>query len=169
VRAPVFIGFLRKTYARMTPRGIAVMLRYWHKTQVLAQRESFGGFSKALHLIRKETIFITGLQYVRLPFGPTPDQYEFLLGILSSRGAVRIDQKPVGQTGEGEIITIASVPPNDESELDHNEIETLERVWKRFGKYSAKRLSSKSHQEKAWVELRDGDPIPYSYAVYLSD
>ncbi|MEW6082843.1 MAG: hypothetical protein AB1576_14025 [Bacillota bacterium] len=58
-------------------------------------------------------------------YGPAPDHYECLLGILSGEGCVRIGQKPAGDTGEGEVIT---VEPPGESDLDRDEIETLERV-----------------------------------------
>ena len=115
---------------------------------------------------KKFSLSISGLQYARLPYGPCPDDYEILFGILARSKVFDLELHSVGDY-EGEAVVCH--PDLDQfNSLQKAELETLEEVWNTFKNYSAIEITKKSHLEKAWQNVSNGQLIPYSYAEHLS-
>ncbi len=117
----------------------------------------------------KETsVSITGTQYVRLPYGPVPDKYDFITDMMRDEGL--LDKIEVvfnarrGVVGE-QFITL--VEP-DESMFSEQEIKVMDFVADTFREYTSTGIKDKSHEETAYKKCEDGDIISYEYAKELS-
>jgi putative zinc finger/helix-turn-helix YgiT family protein len=119
-------------------------------------------------LFFKETsASITGSQYIRLPYGPVPDNYERIIGIMQPE-LLDKDEIPFN-TKEGivgEQFT-ALVEP-DESIFSEKEKQVMNFVTDTFRNYTSTEIMNKSHQETAYLKCEDGDIISYEYAKELS-
>lgn len=111
------------------------------------------------------TVSITGSQYVHLPYGPVPDQYDLYLWKLLSEGLLRnVEVSFRNCSGE----RLEPKVKADISSFSKSEIETINYVIARLGKLTAKQLTEKSHREKAYRATRESDLISYGYATTLS-
>lgn len=118
----------------------------------------------------KETsVSITGSQYVRLPYGPVPNNYERIIGIMQPE---LLDKDEIVFNTEEGIVGkqfTALVEP-DERIFSEKEIEVMNFVADTFRNYTSTGIMNKSHQEAAYIKCEDGDIISYEYAkeLYLS-
>lgn len=115
----------------------------------------------------KETsVSITGSQYIHLKYGPVPNNYERIIGIMQPE---LLDKDEIPFNTEegivGEQFT-ALVEP-DESIFSETEIEVMNFVADIFYKYTSTEIMNKSHQETAYLKCKDGDIISYEYAKEL--
>lgn len=109
---------------------------------------------------------ITGLQYARLPFGPVPNNYGILIGVIEKIDpTISIEQRTIGKFN-GEVI-VSSTPTNAEVLFDE-EIKTLRKIQEYFAEFNATQIEEYSHKEKAWIETPHCELIPYHYANELS-
>lgn len=117
----------------------------------------------------KETsVAITGAQYIRLPYGPVPDNYERIIGIMQPE-LLNMDEIPFN-TKEGIVLGkqfTALVEP-DESIFSKKELQVMNFVADTFRDYTSTSIKNKSHQETAYKKCRDGDIMSYEYAKELS-
>jgi len=117
----------------------------------------------------KETsVSITGAQYVRLPYGPVPDNYERIIGIMQPE-LLDKDEIPFN-TKEGLVLGkqfTALVEP-DESIFSEQEIKVMNFVADTFHEYTSTGIKDKSHEETAYKKCEDGEIISYEYAKELS-
>jgi len=116
----------------------------------------------------KETsVSITGTQYVRLPYGPVPDNYERLISIMQPE---LLDKDEIPFNTEegivGEKFT-ALVEPG-EGMFSEKELQVMNFVADIFRNYTSTGIMNKSHQEAAYLKCKDGDIISYEYAKELS-
>ena len=117
----------------------------------------------------KETsLSISGSQYLRLQYGPVPNNYDFITDMMRDEGL--LDKMEVifnARAGVvGEEFT-ALVEP-DESMFSEKEIQVMNCVADTFRNYTSKRIMEKSHKEIACKKCGDGDIIPHEYAKELS-
>jgi len=115
----------------------------------------------------KETsVSITGSQYIRLKYGPVPNNYERIIGIMQPE---LLDKDEIPFNTEegivGEQFT-ALVEP-DESLFSEEEIKVMNFVADTFREYTSTEIMNKSHQEIAYIKCEDGDIISYEYAKEL--
>lgn len=108
------------------------------------------------------SISITGAVYARLPYGPAPHRYPFLLASLEELGMIVVQVEEAGKH-VGDVVQLAGPP--QERALGASELSAIERVARRYGAPSSTELSELSHQERIWVERADGDIIPYTEAI----
>ena len=117
----------------------------------------------------KETsVSITGSQYIRLPYGPVPDNYERIIGIMQPE-LLDKDEIPFN-TKEGIVLGkqfTALVEP-DESIFSEQEIKVMNFIADTFRNYTSTTIKEKSHQETAYLKCKDRDIISYEYAKDLS-
>jgi len=117
----------------------------------------------------KETsVSITGAQYIRLPYGPVPDNYERIIGIMQPE-LLDKDEIPFN-TKEGIVLGkqfTALVEP-DESIFSEKEIQVMNFIADTFRNDTSTSIMNKSHQETAYKKCEDGDIISYEYAKGLS-
>ncbi len=113
---------------------------------------------------KRHTVSLTGARYVHFPYGPVPERFNLLLGLMD--GDV-INIVPVEVYGyEGEQI----LPRQcfDQTLFSSEELGVLQLVYDQFKDSNASAISKHSHQERAYRETRDQETISYEWAKYLS-
>ncbi|WP_194174910.1 type II TA system antitoxin MqsA family protein [Desulfofundulus thermobenzoicus] len=120
-------------------------------------------YADFLHF-KRHGVGISGAVYVHLPLGPVPDNFTFLLGELEWEHKIKIEPVPVGDYLAERIIPVAERG----SSLSEDELRTLKDVLKQFQGWGSRRISSYSHEEKAYLSTGQGEEISYEYAVDLS-
>jgi len=111
---------------------------------------------------------ITGTQYVRLPLGPVPDNYERIIGIMQP-DLLTMDEIPFNTRDGiqiGEEFT-ALVEP-DESMFSEKELQVMDFVADTFRNYGSWAIKEQSHREAAYLKYENGDIISYEHAKELS-
>ena len=108
---------------------------------------------------------ITGAKYIHLDHGPVPNNYEFLLGVMVSKG--KLNTKEVAA---GDIVYDLYVPaqkPNLNI-FTPTERKILVYVKTYFQDFTARKIRDYSHNEKAYIQTKNKQPISYSFAKILS-
>lgn len=113
---------------------------------------------------KRHSVSITGAQYLKLPYGPTPKGYDYLFACMAEKGLVEVKVAQIGKY-EGELYT-SSVPIKKEI-FESKELQYVDK-WLRFldGKTS-KQLTDLTHREKAYETPKEKDPISYTLATNL--
>ena len=117
----------------------------------------------------KETsVSITGSQYIRLPYGPVPDNYERIIGIMQPE-LLDKDEIPFN-TKEGMVLgkQFTTLVEPDESIFSEQEIKVMNFIADTFRNYTSTTIKEKSHQETAYLKCKDRNIISYEYAKDLS-
>ncbi len=110
------------------------------------------------------TVSITGVNYIHLPHGPIPDNYDFYYADLLGEKKLAPKEVIIGDyVGE---TYVALVEP-DISVFSDSEIKILSEVKEIFKDYSATKIRSFSHNEKAYTETGDNEKITYLHATGL--
>ncbi len=107
---------------------------------------------------------ISGLSYIRHKYGPVPRNHTSLLGTLEKEGAIEIDETEAGQF-VGDVVSAKE--PFNRGVYSESELETLQEVSERFRDHSSIQISHHSHSERCWIEIPQGQVIPYEYARYI--
>ncbi len=119
-------------------------------------------------LFKETSVSITGSQYIRLPYGQVPDNYERIIGTMQpellDKDEIPFNTKDGIQMGEE---FTALVKP-DESIFSEKEIQVMDFVADTFRNDTYTSIMNKSHQETAYKKCKDGDIISYEYAKELS-
>lgn len=110
---------------------------------------------------------ISGLKYVHLPYGPVPQNYDLLLNMLENDGIASVHIVFYGAYENHQLIT--NVENNFIEKLSNNELNTLERVYKKFKSFNSKEISDYSHKEKGYMNTKQSEIISYEYAMDLID
>lgn len=117
----------------------------------------------------KETsVSITGTQYIRLPYGPVPNNYDLITGIMQPE-LLNKNEIPFN-TKEGVVIgeELTALVEPDESMFSEQEIKVMNFVADTFREYTSTGTKDKSHQETAYTKCKDGDKMSYEHAKELS-
>lgn len=109
---------------------------------------------------------ITGCEYVHLPLGPVPNNYDWLISVATEDKLISKEEKffPNGMAG----VEFKSIATIDKSLFSREEIKTIETVTNHFKGYNCKQIKDKSHSEKAYIKTSAGDGISYKYANQIS-
>jgi putative zinc finger/helix-turn-helix YgiT family protein len=115
---------------------------------------------------RKTGHSISGWRYARLPYGPVPNDYKDILCKGEEEGFFKIepDAEEIGE--------LLSLPEEFDADalkasFSPSELEVVELVAAKLGKYSASALRDLSHEEPAWIETANAQEIPYELASSL--
>lgn len=115
---------------------------------------------------RRYSVSITGLRYVRLPYGPVPDNYEhYYAALFHEEGGLEKEERTYHDY-VGEVFVAASEP--DLSVFDTSELRVLTEIRERFEDWTATALTDLSHEEPAYVQTGPGELIDYRHAESLS-
>jgi len=118
---------------------------------------------------KQTSVSITGAQYVRLPLGPVPDNYELIFANMIHEGLLSESEIPY-QTKDGEKFGeeyTALVEP-DESLFSEKEIQVMDFIVDTFREDTSTSIKEKAHKEAAYKKYEDRDIISYKYAKDLS-
>jgi hypothetical protein len=111
---------------------------------------------------QKYGIGITGLAYIKFPYGPVPEKYDILYSFLLEENEFNktIIEYPNGTCGE----RIFPILKQDNSVLNKEELETVLKVKEKYSSLSASQISDLSHKEKAWVDTIERTKISYKHS-----
>lgn len=113
---------------------------------------------------KEHGISITGNKYIHLPYGPVMQHYEYLFGSMEIDGIAHIDiVLDVGYESH-QVIPDRKLPENS---LTDAELEILDKVYMKFKNFGSVDISNYSHQEKGYIETKQGEVISYAYANEL--
>ncbi len=111
---------------------------------------------------------ISGAAYVRLKFGPVPKDHEIMLAHLQHMAAIDIEETVLNE--EGWTLMTVNARQSFNSELfEANELAVLNEVESKFRSFTSRQISEYSHQERAWIETPEHEPIDYSFATDLRE
>ena len=111
---------------------------------------------------KENSVSISGLRYVHLPYGPVPEKFDVLLGKLEADKIAHIEVEFDG------IYERHKVLPDEydfNGILTNEEIAVLERVYQKFIGFGSVEISNYSHKEKGYSLTSQGEIISYSYAA----
>ncbi len=109
---------------------------------------------------------ISGTRYVRGPYGPIPDHFQqFFAALLendnlTAREEFSADDRPIEK--------LVARRPFDRNKFSKRELEILEFVYNHFKDNTAKQVVDLSHEEKLYVEAKDGESLSYLAAGSLN-
>lgn len=120
-------------------------------------------YADFLHYRRFGTA-ISGCRYVHMQFGPVPSDFYALQAALVEDTS--ISERPT-VLGECEGTLFIASRSADLALFSDEERATLAEIASHFDGWSAKRIMEFSHREPAWLETKERETIPYSYASQL--
>lgn len=113
---------------------------------------------------------ITGDTYYHLERGPIPSAIKSLVDSVESEPewSILSDTIEIIQS-DGELIhkvhCLKEFTADDREYLSDIEMETMERVCKKFNEYSTKQIVEASHEEAPWLKTKELSQIPYTLAA----
>lgn len=114
---------------------------------------------------KQNGVSLTGARYVHLPYGPVPDQYALLYGILEKRGIICSEFEQFANGYEKHLLKNGK--RQIESSLTSEEVSLLCAVNKKFASFGSKQIADYSHNERCYKETKPGEIISYAYANYI--
>lgn len=104
---------------------------------------------------------ITGLEYVKLPFGPVPDNYENLINEFTEENIIEYTVELKNDLEFHNIIK------KDDYKLDiflEEEIKIIKKVKEYFENYNSSKIVEFSHKEEAFLKTDYYKKISYDYS-----
>lgn len=111
-------------------------------------------------------VSISGSEYVHLPYGPVPQNFNLLFGLMEKDGVIRVEVDTDENGYEKHVIK--PVAAFNKGMLSDAEIDVLECVYKKFKGFGSSAISEYSHKEKGYCSTKQGEIISYEYAKELS-
>ena len=100
---------------------------------------------------------ITGAKNVHLQYGPVPDVYDFIFGIMEHERL--LDKKEIvfdtKEDAADEEFTELIEP--ERSVFSEKELQVMDFIVDTFRNYTATSIKDKSHQETAYIKTGDGE------------
>lgn len=110
---------------------------------------------------KENGISITGTQYVHLPFGPVPEHYDVLFGLMEAQKIININISFENGYEKHHVLPMSSDYMNI---LSQEEIDVMTRVFDKFVNFGSVEISNYSHEEVGYKETKRGEIISYNYA-----
>lgn len=107
---------------------------------------------------------ITGLEYAKLPYGPVPDSFDYILNILTKSEIIDYEVEFINNYESHCIIKKQEI---DEAIFSEEEIKIINKIKNYFKEYSSSDIVNYSHKEKAFIESEKLDKIKYDYAFNI--
>lgn len=109
---------------------------------------------------------ITNAQYIKLPAGPVPRQYDATLNMLKARGQIRVKEGFLGRRKQRRILP---TPAAEWSALTDQELALADELLRRYREDTATDLRELSHQLPGWALVELKHEIPYHTAFITLD
>lgn len=140
----------------------AMVLFFAHKSSELLKTKLMKLLNYSDMIFYKENgISMSGLKYVHLPYGPVPENFDMLLGKMSTDHIAHIEVFYDNGYEKHQVIPECDIP---EGVLSEEELEVLERIYIKFEDFASVDISKYSHKEKGYSSTKKGEIISYSYA-----
>lgn len=111
---------------------------------------------------KRTTLSISGLQYVNLPKGPVPENYDILLNLATNTEEVTKSFVELGYDYQGEKFEAKGEV--DTPLFTDDEIRTLEDMYEGLSHHNSNTISELLYEENAWNDTDRLDKISYKYA-----
>lgn len=108
---------------------------------------------------------LTGLAYAKYPYGPVPDRFQLLLGMILEIDPTISSEMQLMGNYPGEIFKSSTAPKKDT--FSDEEWAIIQDVQNRFEYFTSKDIKEFSHGERGYQENSMFELIPYSYADEL--
>jgi len=115
---------------------------------------------------KEYTVSISGSNYVHLPLGPVPDNYEWIIATAIDKGLLCEEEISFSEGKSGMQFTALENP--DVSLFSQDELSIINFVIDYFSEYNGREIKDISHREKAYIETTQGQSISYKYAADIS-
>jgi DNA-binding transcriptional regulator YiaG len=116
---------------------------------------------------KRQTVSITGVTYVKYPYGPVPKDHDITLAHLQHMNVIEIDES---SNDEGwTMMIVKASEPFDSTIFSNDELETMRKVEAYFSEYGSRKISEYAHNEQGWLETEEKQPISYKYAEKLRE
>ena len=110
---------------------------------------------------KENGVSISGLKYVHLQYGPVPENFDMLLGKMSSDHVAHIEVFYVNGYEKHQVIPECDIP---KGVLSKSEMDVLNRINEKFKGFGSADISNYSHKENGYRSTAQGEIISYSYA-----
>lgn len=115
---------------------------------------------------KEYTVSISGSNYIHLPLGPVPDNYEWIIAAAIDKGLLCEEEVSYPDGKSGMQYTALENP--DVSLFSQDELSIIDFVINYFSEHNCADIKDISHKEKAYIETTQGQSISYKYAANLS-
>lgn len=113
---------------------------------------------------KRNLLSMSGIPYVKLPYGPVPKDHDLLLSTIEKNDVIDIEYEFIN---DYTIINIKSSKNFDDSLFNEEELRILEQVNDFFENYGSVSISNFSHEEDGWKLTEDREIISYDFADTL--
>lgn len=110
---------------------------------------------------QKNGVSISGMRYIHLPYGPVPENYDLLFGVMEAEKIVHIEVEFDHGYEKHRVMPDCKL---DKNVLSEAETEVLEQIYKKFADFGSGEISDYSHCEKGYRSTARGEVISYAYA-----
>jgi len=111
---------------------------------------------------------ISGAQYVAIPRGPVPNNFQSIYELLAKKGTIKVEYSKINSEISGEKFKPSTEKPFNPALFSEEELNLLNQIVGRFSKVSTKEIIDASHEEKAWIDnLGTNKVIDYEYGFYI--
>ncbi len=108
---------------------------------------------------------VTGLSYKAIQYGPVPEHWDSIYGLIEDIDQVIVDFGN-GNSGQKLVSNVSF----DASVFTSEQISVLEKVYSTFKNDTSSKISNRSHNEEAWTEnVGRHDLISFDYAFSLKE
>lgn len=107
---------------------------------------------------------MTGMEYVKITYGPVPDNYEIILNELIKNNYLKLN---IINHDNYEENILNSMKNSEMNSLSENEIKIINSIEKKFKNYLVSDIVNYSHEEEAYKKTKNKELISYDYSFDL--
>jgi len=115
---------------------------------------------------KKFSVSISGSSYVHLPYGPIPDDYDLIIGVMMNEKFLEKEEVAFGKEIVGENLKALSA--YDSNYFNDSELKVMDFVIEHFKNFTCRQISEYSHKEKPYKNTDDNEKISYELSSGLS-
>ena len=108
---------------------------------------------------------ITGLEYAKLPYGPVPESFDFILNNLTNSNIINYD---VEYDNNYETHMITKNQEIDTTIFTKEENDIINKIIKYFESFNTSQIVEYSHKEKAFTDTEKLEKISYDFAFDIN-
>lgn len=114
---------------------------------------------------KKYGVSITGVRYVRLSYGPVPENFGLFYNLLFERGDININEVVFSEDVGGDQLVTIHEP--ELSQFTDAELDTITYVKEHFKSATSSAITELSHEERGYKETPDKGYISYLFSREL--
>jgi len=152
-------------YTKLDMNKVFNMILYFANYCVLKTKLLKEMFYSDFLFYKKTGKSITGLEYVKLTFGPVPNQFEKMIGECLADDYIKY---LIEYQNNYEKHNILSQKEVDKDAFTSEELEVMNKVKDYFKDYNSSEIAEFSHKEKAFIDTDFYKNISYDYAFDIT-